>query len=608
MTNESKENLLKILLNEPEENPGTNIGTLVNDGYKNTTISSSISTQLSFNNYTIILSSIDGYITLFDDEYNVLFADYLYINGTNADLRSLDIDDEGNLYGIAVNNDEWRLVYLNNLTQKTAEGNYELYVRKSYSLTSMVNDIGNTMGSSMIWKNYILKKSPTDSRFVIIVDTVTTSGTNNNLIVISYTVNFNTPNEYDYRYTKVGTYDANNTQDIYVDWSSENLFINMFSINAAPNSYDYYTATGVKYYWSSVEFTEGSIINSVLVLTDNSCIRTGAHSEAFITYDNKVWFVNAHKSGQDITATLYLYGSGNLQSKLVVTGTEYCNSNMVYSNNQLFISLQPRIDASNNRNMLLHIIGTTVNTLIDYNGTYYTWTLLITSNFNLYGILLNTYRYKYIYNSSGYNGTEYFSDKSVTPESVTLNGINTEGSKNVVPIFSRNLYNKSLIGNSIISTVQVPFTYLNNSIISKEDLISLSNNIIDEEHEEIGKNKYEELYINYIDSFKVYDNNVGNAYNQNSSLDLVGNINNGFEGNYKITKYRVNYKDGTHKDYALNHITRTGREATIEIYVKNDNVDNIEIYDDNFTYAFVTISLDGYDNKIYKITEHIKVE
>lgn len=611
MTNESKENLLKVLLNEPNETPGTNIGTLISDGYKNTYISSStVQSQLTYNNYTIILFTT-GEVVLYDNEYNVLMQSYLYISGTQVTLWAIDIDEEGMLYGIAYNGSRAYLVYMNNITQKDAEGNYRLQLRKSYDIWDMITEIGNELGTSISIRKITLKKCPTDSRFIIIIDGDIDNNTNVNLIVINYHVNVGTPNTYEYRASAVGTYAENITQSIYINWEDNNEYVYMFSINCNLNAFDYYTPSEVKYYWNRVDFSEGSTINSILMHSNGACVKTGAMTQAVLTGSERVWFVDTVKNPdtQNLTTRLYLYRDYTLHEKFKVFGTIYCNSNALYINNQLFISIQPKIDDSNNEHILFHAIGDNAYKLLDYTEGYYNWALLITNNFNLYGINLNNKCYKYVYNATGYNGTGYFSDKSVTAESTTLYGINTGGSSNIVPIFARNLYNKIIIGNSIISTVQVPFNYLNNSIILKEDLVSKTNTVIDEDNQEIIKNKYEELYINNIDSYKVFDNNIGSVYNQNSSLELVYNITNGFNRNYKITKYRINYNNGTHRDYSIQHITRNGQNATIEIYVKNEDIDNIQIYDDAFSYAFASIDMQYYDlNKIYKITEHIKVE
>lgn len=609
MTNVSKENLLKILLNEPNESPSIDTGIVISDGTKTLPGRTALTSQLSYNNYSITLSYNDGLVTLFDNEYNVLFQDYLYINNTNAFLRTLDIDEEGNLYGIASNNNgEW-LVYLNNITQKNADGEYELYIRKSYSLTSMINAMATELGTGISRNRWKLKKSPIDSRFIIVFDGVVATGSNYNLFVINYRVNVGSTNDYEYRVKAVGTYAQNITQSMYVNWEDDNVFVYLFSMNSAYNGYDYSNPGIVKYYWSSTNFAEGTTISTSLIYTNNSCIKTGILSQALLTSNDKIWFIDAEKNAEEITFKIFLYKNNTLYTKYTLSNVIFNFSEMLYVNNQLFISSVSKKTDENYRTLLFHVIEENLYSIIDFSNGNYTATLLITNDYNLYGICLNDSRFKYIYNSSAYNGTEYFCDKSVTAESMTLYGINKNGSQNIVPIFSRNLYNKVIVGNSIISTAQIPFTYLNNSIITEEQLISKSDNVINEYYEEIEKNQYEELYINNIDSLKVFDNNIGSTYNQNCSLEVINNISNGFEGNYKITHYRINYKNGTKKEHPINHITRTGRDAIIEIYVKNENIENIQIFDKNFKTPFITIDLNNYElNKIYKITEHVKVE
>lgn len=589
-------------------------GIFISDGTKSTGLGSlTARTQLVYKDYNIVLYTT-GEVYLFDNEYNVLLHSYLYINNTQTVLQTIDIDNEGKLYGITVYNNQDHLVYMNNITEKNVSGEYTLELRQNYNLNSMLSSIGADTGAPLSINKIMLKKSPLDSRFIIILDGHTSGSTVNNLVVINYHVNFGSDNTYEYRVTKVGSYNWNSTQSVYTSWTDDNVSVYMFSINSTYQSIDYYNASAVGYYYNTVTFSEGSSISKTQIHSSSSSILTGIIAGGIVKGVSDIWFIDGAKntSTQAITTKLYHYKNGILTNKYQISGYAYSTTNLLLTDNQLFIGLFPRTSNTEpytHQISLFHIIGDNYVSLLDYEGPFYTSLMLIMSSFNLYSINVNDYRYKYIYNSTGYNGIEYFSDNSVTSGSTTLYGINKDGSRNIVPIFSRNLYNKAVVGNSITSTVQIPYGYLNNSIITEEQLFSKSNNIIDYDFEEFEKNQYEEMYINNIDSYKVFDNNIGSAYNQKSTLTLVDNIINGFEDKYKITHYRINYKNGTYKEHPINHITRTGQNAEITIYVRNEDVLNVELYDSNFTCPFVTIDMQDYElNKIYKITEHVKVE
>ena len=109
MTNTSKENLLKILLNIPEEQPHDNKATF-NKEYR---YGSAYQTdnplnfdQLQWNGYTIGLNGdiggLGGYLYLYDNEGKLVFKGKPIFKNTECSLISIDIDENGNLYGLIV--------------------------------------------------------------------------------------------------------------------------------------------------------------------------------------------------------------------------------------------------------------------------------------------------------------------------------------------------------------------------------------------------------------------------------------------------------------------------------------------------------------------------
>lgn len=202
--------------------------------------------------------------------------------------------------------------------------------------------------------------------------------------------------------------------------------------------------------------------------------------------------------------------------------------------------------------------------------------------------------------SEYYNGTSYLDDNSFIARRMLLTDYNQ------IPIFARQLYNKTLIENTINSTAHVPRNMLNDDIISAQQLISDTNSVIDNNVNELTKNKYEELYINFIDTYRVIDNNNKNTYQSSATAKVVREINEGFT-DYRITNYRINYNDGTHKDRMIEHYSLSGRVATITFNVLCDNAKNIEFYDENYTTPFATIDLSNYSGA-YKVEQKVKIE
>lgn len=227
----------------------------------------------------------------------------------------------------------------------------------------------------------------------------------------------------------------------------------------------------------------------------------------------------------------------------------------------------------------------------------------INYNFNLYDFVLqhnNEMNITRAVITKGYNGEPYFDDNSF----VATNGILSD--YNDIPIFARDLYNKVVIENTINSTLHVPRNMMNGTLINKQSLISETNSVIDENLEELTKSKYEELYINFIDTYKVIDNNDKWTYQSSATARVVEEINEGFT-NFRITNYRINYEDGTYKDRVLEDITLDGTEATIKFNISCTGVKNVEFYDENYTTPFAMIDLSNYEG-IYELEEKVKIE
>lgn len=86
-------------------------------------------------------------------------------------------------------------------------------------------------------------------------------------------------------------------------------------------------------------------------------------------------------------------------------------------------------------------------------------------------------------------------------------------------LFSRELTNKSIIGNQMNAEINIPYSMLNNISIMIEDLISETNNV-ETKTELITKNIYESLYLNFIKHINVIDNN----FNKNELQNEISNL------------------------------------------------------------------------------------
>jgi hypothetical protein len=107
---------------------------------------------------------------------------------------------------------------------------------------------------------------------------------------------------------------------------------------------------------------------------------------------------------------------------------------------------------------------------------------------------------------------------------------------------------------------------LNTNPIIREELISDTNDTLDIGTEEITKNEYEELYINFIDAFKVWDKNDKSTYQQNASYQLAKQISSRME--MYVANFRVNNKDGSIVESGIGDIPIVNGEGVFEIVIQ----------------------------------------
>lgn len=626
MNSESKTNLLKILLNEPNESPGENKGTYTSyEGNLTAPNTALTEDQLQFQGMTIGLcgdiGSHGGRVLLFDGEGNKVLEKKPIYEGIEISVTALDIDENGDVYGIGVYSNELVLLYLNNIFVPDADGNYDVVIKKAYPLHDAYQEIASQYGSSGTMFVTDIKKSPYGSQFLISWAFNTYGNSNYSLIALLYNVNVGSDNTWDYRLVHLNDYPADYCwiKNITPVWANNSCSFTML-LDSRP--LDWSTLVS-KFYKVTGNFNEGSTPVITLILeqanvepSDYGYLGYYASKNA-VMEDEYIYFACAsHPTSSTSQIKIYRY-KNSLEElwthSISINFTTLCKVGMTKINGEIFAWTFTFTEQIVRAFYFIHIKGTTTNIkVIDYPGIDEVGQVCIIQNkFNLYNIITNVVDsggnttglfIDYLYNKTEYNGDSYFSDNSVTSNHLRLIGPSNR------PIFDRNLYNKTQIGNSVTSVTQIPFNYLNDSIIIKENLISETNNVIDEDNEEITKNIYEELYITNIDTFKVWDRNNGSIYNQDSSIQVAKNVKDGFIEEYKIKKYKINYKNGTNQVGNVSY-TRTGNIATITLAVYNTGIDNIQLYDENLSIPFLTIDLASYETgKLYLINQKVRVE
>lgn len=211
---------------------------------------------------------------------------------------------------------------------------------------------------------------------------------------------------------------------------------------------------------------------------------------------------------------------------------------------------------------------------------------------------------KEVYNPNQYNGESYVSVDSLAP---LLSNLYSNGSI----MFSRNLYNISKQNNMTMSSVEIPNTYLNDTTITQNDLISETNQELVNDNKQWNKNIYEVVDLNFLNTINVIDEDTNTPYLE-SAIKLNNATTDGGNTNYQNTpcnKFRINYLDGTTStdNFSWSSIDSTHKEATISLYVDKTIV-SIDLLSHDLSTTYLTIPLNVEVGKTYSITQKVRVE
>ena len=177
-------------------------------------------------------------------------------------------------------------------------------------------------------------------------------------------------------------------------------------------------------------------------------------------------------------------------------------------------------------------------------------------------------------------------------------------------IFARNLYNKTVNDRVTQSTIEIPNNYLNDKMIAKQDLISETNSIMVDKSNVITKNIYETVYLNFINTLQMINNNNTNnpilnpvgATRLNESISEIQDYD-----NQKMSKAKINYQDGTNSiiPIAFSQVENAMR-TNFTIYL-NKGIINIELLSQDEDTVYNTITSEFELNKTYIISQDLTV-
>ena len=561
-----------------------------------------------------------GVILIVDSNFNIIQTINAWDSGTDFhEFICLNIDTtNGNIYGIDKQGSQYRFILLNNFLVKTPiETTYKVKLRNSYNITFT--------NSSFV--PYYVEKRPSDSFYVI-------TGLNNNKpMVATYKIEVGSTNELnEYTYTDSSSYQL---KAYNIAWSGENYVEKIGCYYTTTDEYNFLQITYVEFSFNGTTITKTKTISleetyltqSMLdgymsvVMTNNDTyicypLHSVSYSEAYATPIYKIDYTN------NTYTTFY-----ELETDTTLDYT-YSRGKIIKINNQIFFyAFANTTDPSDNTTAEFKIIfgailynsGTSYITSKEFDGlqiynlVMFTTIFNVSNNYNLYtynligsnsNILLNVQQ---ILDPLNYNYQDYQDLNSMVPNGVWLYNNNEI-------VFARNLYNKTLNGNITISTVEVPNMMLNDISITPQKLLGGTNGILINNTEEITKNIYEDLFINFYNELTMQNQNTQDYItNLNGATRLNASISNTMDyNNAKISAIRLNYSDDTTYTKIISPATRISQfvyQFEFQIYVPNNKtITSVELISADEQTSYQTINTSNLESgKTYKITQNVEI-
>lgn len=526
---------IKSILNDPSS---LNIlGKIYNSSYDNYLIYGYYATTNESPSY--------GYIYLVDGDLNEIQMITEFDSGTKLfPITALNQAEDNNIYGLSGDDSASpkisRVLLFNNIfASGLTTGNYKVILRNSYIVPYNYNQ-------SVYRQNRIIKSSDSSVYYMVFRDTE-----NAKTKIVRFTINVGAENEwieaelpYSFSTSKF---------DLKLDKSSGEEILHYYAISSDnPAIYRDYIING-----------DSVTINKSITLPYQAKYLI---SQVFVKDINNIYLYVAYMhEGLNV---IYKIVGDELKTIYEVysqqSPTDYYGTTVVLFeiNNGLFFFEKYREPPnynisigyiSNDDSYIKYLVGTyTGATGTDApSATYEYVDFYYKNNYNLVNLYAPMYsdtdttkKITLDYNSINYNGEGYTNVNSLVPNKARLYDNNNR------MIFARNLYNKVINANTTISTLNIPNTNLNNIIIYNQSLIGETNYVLMNNQEEITKNIYENLNINFYVTLRMINNNDPNnqIFNQvgsnriNLSVSSVKDYNNA-----KATKIKINYSDNTTK-------------------------------------------------------------
>lgn len=567
-----------------------------------------------------------GIITILTNNFVPIKSFFQYDSGTNLRyIHCMNQSDDGTFYIVDgpdfPRNENWsfttsqkRFVMLNNFSQQI-NGEYTLSLQKSYNFPSSYN-------------NFFCRKMFKDinsSRYILIGNQLRDQNSPDfdAVRIIDLTVNVGSSNEW----SKIDDNgDGWLMGDSYVEFQDDSYFLEIV-LKSTQNTAD------TIYVWKKDFEDERPSTESIMSFSFNPYIDSfNYQNQSVFLNKNEVYFVqnNQRWGNSGVTMSkyigLYYCNLSTNQSKTFyekyLGDYDFCNIEAIYiteNNGEIYVEFNNNIDSTNNlADYHFQRLENNWNPIKISEQQFFIndrRALYVRSNYNLvnwFSYMTNPqsqywkqYNIKENYNISNYNGEPYINTNALTSHSGEL-----YSNDNLV--FARNLYNKTISENSTVSTIEVPNNYLNDIDITQKNLLSETNLNLIQDNNTIQKNVYETLFINFINTLIISDqNNNSRLINSSASTYLNSSINDStkYDSAKLYNKGILTYQDGSTKEinYEFQDINDTSTHILFGVYV-DKLINKLEIVSTDKTVVYQTIDLTELEiNKIYNIKQKLEV-
>ena len=546
-----------------------------------------------------------GVIIIFDENFQVLSIIDSFNTGTKFRcLTALNIDEDGNYYGIdeeplqysdngnTSNEDyNYRVILLNNISQ-AVNGEYSVILRNSYYVPDTYSSV--RVLDTIINCKLPIQKVITESTYVIagVQDTINK--------FITFKINVGGDNEWNL---------YSSTADSFIS-SLE------FVCESDDNNINIY-GYGALQQHQVIKF---SVLNGTFSYNQIHDIgTTGYLEQVAMVSKNIIYFTTVNYQSPIYTDKLFYYNNGQKTQLFEKTVQDFYLGGYNYlflKDNNAFLM---RVEYNNpdNFNELDLYVGMALET--KYYDKYITkvnweniWLegLFVLSAFNLNRCCIQERTndrmmvVPLIFNDSNYNGEPFTNKNSLNSNSAILYSDNN-------PVFARNLYNKTQNGATTTSTIEIPNNYLNDTLVDQKDLMSVNNNVIISDTNGFTKNVYETVYLNFVNTISVVNQNeTQSVYNNAVATKLNTSINNPTDYNdLKLTKFRINYQDGTNSVSTLQATLQdnSSYELLMTFYL-NKLAESLELISEDEQTVYLSYNLANVEiNKIYSFKQRVRI-